>query len=70
MNTVDARGLSCPMPVVMVQNEVKKNAPAEFEVLLDSEVSVENVTRFAKNNGYEVKAEENGDETKLTCTKK
>lgn len=70
MNTVDARGLSCPMPVVMVQNEVKKNAPAEFEVLLDSECSVENVTRFAKNNGYEVKAEENGDETKLTCTKK
>ena len=70
MNTVDARGLSCPMPVVMVQNEVKKNAPAEFEVLLDSECSVENVTRFAKNNGYDVKAEENGDDTKLTCTKK
>ena len=70
MNTVDARGLSCPMPVVMVQNEVKKNAPAEFEVLLDSECSVENVTRFAKNSGYEVKAEENGDDTKLTCTKK
>lgn len=70
MNTVDARGLSCPMPVVMVQNEVKKNAPAEFQVLLDSECSVENVTRFAKNNGYEVKAEENGDDTTLTCTKK
>ena len=25
---IDARGYSCPMPVVMVQNEVKKNAPA------------------------------------------
>ena len=24
---IDARGYSCPMPVVMVQNEVKKNAP-------------------------------------------
>lgn len=70
MNTVDARGLSCPMPVVMVQNEVKKNSPAEFQVLLDSECSVENVTRFAKNNGYEVKAEEYGDDTTLTCTKK
>ena len=58
------------MPVVMVQNEVKKNSPAEFQVLLDSECSVENVTRFAKNSGYEVKAEENGDDTKLTCTKK
>lgn len=70
MNSIDARGLSCPMPVVMVQNEVKKNAPEEFQVLLDSECSVENVTRFAKNSGYEVKAEENGDDTILTCTKK
>ena len=70
MTTIDARGLSCPMPVVMVQNEVKKNSPAEFEVLLDSECSVENVTRFAQNSGYTVKAEESDDETKLTCTKK
>ena len=67
---VDARGLSCPMPVVMVQNEVKKNQPASLEVLLDTECSVENVTRFAKNAGYEVAAEKNGDETKLTLTKK
>ena len=24
---LDARGYSCPMPVIMVQKEVKKNAP-------------------------------------------
>ena len=29
---IDARGYSCPMPVVMVQNEVKKNAPASLDV--------------------------------------
>ena len=33
---IDARGYSCPMPVVMVQNEVKKNAPASLDVLVDS----------------------------------
>lgn len=57
------------MPVVLVQNEVKKNSPAKLEVLLDTECSVENVTRFAKNKGYTVVAEENGDETKLILTK-
>ena len=66
---VDARGLSCPVPVVMVQNEVKKNNPSELEVLLDTECSVENVTRFALNNGYKVTAEQNGDETKLYLKK-
>ena len=39
--TVDARGYSCPMPVVMVQNEVKKNAPASLDVLVDSMTCVE-----------------------------
>ena len=38
---IDARGYSCPMPVVMVQNEVKKNAPASLDVLVDSMTCVE-----------------------------
>ena len=51
---IDARGYSCPMPVVMVQNEVKKNAPASLDVLVDSMTCVENVTRFAEKQGYKV----------------
>lgn len=51
---IDARGLSCPMPVVMVQQAVKSSAPAELEVLVDNWVAVENVTRFAGNQGYQV----------------
>ena len=35
--TVDARGYSCPMPVVMVQKAVKADAPATLEVLLRGE---------------------------------
>ena len=35
MKKVDARGFACPMPVVMVQKEVKASAPAELEVLVD-----------------------------------
>ena len=48
---IDARGYSCPMPVVMVQNEVKKNAPDTLDVLVDSQTCVENVTRFGEKQG-------------------
>ena len=59
---IDARGYSCPMPVVMVQNEVKKNAPASLDVLVDSMTCVENVTRFATNSGFTVTVtEQDGD---------
>lgn len=51
---IDARGLSCPMPVVLVQKAVQKDTPATLEVLLDNPCSVENVTRFAHNSGYRV----------------
>ena len=44
---VDARGLLCPMPVVMVQKEVKANKPAALDVLVDDPCAVENVTRFS-----------------------
>ena len=55
---VDARGLSCPLPVVMVQKEVNKNKPNELDVQVDAMVCVENVTRFAHSQGYEVTVEE------------
>lgn len=68
---IDARGLSCPMPVVMVRNEVKKNHAQEVQVMLDNACSVENVTRFANNNGYEVeKTEKTNDDVLLVLKKK
>ena len=67
---VDARGLSCPIPVLKVQEEVKKNAPKKLEVLLDNDTAKGNVTRLAWKLGYEVKVEELDDEEyRLTLTK-
>lgn len=65
---VDTRGLSCPIPVVMVQKAVK-DSPATLEVLADAEVAVENITRFARSQGYEVAVTEDGIDYKLTLTK-
>ena len=66
---VDARGYLCPMPVIMVQKEVKKNAPNTLEVLVDDACAKENVTRFGTSQGYKVTVTETDDSFKLTLTK-
>ncbi len=66
---IDTRGLSCPTPVIMVQQAIKKNAPAKLEVLADAKVAVENVTRFAHSQGYQVEVTADGTDFKLTLTK-
>jgi len=66
---VDARGLLCPMPVVMVQKEVKANAPAALEVLVDDPCAVENVSRFAASCGYQVQVTSDGPDYRLSLTK-
>ncbi|MBR6376730.1 MAG: sulfurtransferase TusA family protein [Oscillospiraceae bacterium] len=66
---IDARGLSCPQPVLMVQQEVKKNTPKRLTVLVDDQCAVGNTRRFANNLGYDVKVTENGDEFTLELSK-
>ena len=66
---VDARGYSCPMPVIMVQKAVKDGAPDTLEVLVDNQCSLENVTRFATNQGYTVTSEADGEDFRLTLKK-
>lgn len=66
---IDARGLSCPMPVIMVQNEVKKNAPDQLTVMVDNRVAVENISRYAALQHYQVAVEESNDEFTLTLKK-
>lgn len=54
---VDARGLSCPIPVVMTLDEIKKDEK-EIEVLVDSMVCVENISRLADSKNYKIETEE------------
>ena len=66
---VDARGYSCPTPVIMVQRAVKKETPSKLEVLVDNQCSVENVTRFARNAGYRVCVAEDAGDFRLTLSR-
>lgn len=66
---VDARGYACPMPVVMVQKEVKDNQPQQLEVLVDNRCALENVTRFANNQGYTVTSTQEDEDFRLILSK-
>jgi tRNA 2-thiouridine synthesizing protein A len=57
---VDARGLSCPQPVVLTAEQVVAGH-SEFEVVVDTEVSFENVRRFLESKGYSVGRTDAGD---------
>lgn len=63
---IDVRGLSCPIPVVKTKKAMEKNPQDTLIILLDSEVSKENVTRLASNMGYGVKSEQSGEEYRLS----
>jgi TusA-related sulfurtransferase len=52
--TIDARGLSCPQPVLMFMDAVKSASDKEWIVLVDTEASKENVSRAAENQGCNV----------------
>lgn len=69
MNTIDARGRSCPEPVIMTKNALDKNPNAALEIMVDTHVAVENIKRFVENKGYSVKLTELGEDYKLNITK-
>lgn len=59
---VDARGLSCPQPVLETKRVIDEQLSDHFRVLVDTETSRENVSRFARNKGFHVEVRENGQE--------
>jgi TusA-related sulfurtransferase len=54
-NTVDARGLSCPQPVLLTMEHIQKIKKGEIAVLVDTDTSKENVSRAATSQGWKVK---------------
>lgn len=50
---IDARGLSCPQPVVETKRVLDKVSGGRVEVLVDTVTSRENVLRFGRNAGWQ-----------------
>ncbi len=65
MVEVDARGFSCPIPVVRTKKAIEENPKESVTVLVETAVSKENVSRLARSQGYSVEVEETGGEFRL-----
>jgi TusA-related sulfurtransferase len=66
---IDARGLSCPQPVVLTQKAIK-NGSTDFRIMVDSEVSKENVIRCLENNKLSAQVTAEGDTFIISAAKK
>lgn len=54
MDTLDVRGLSCPLPVLKTKKVLDKGCQ-ELQIIGSSKVSQENVGKFAASQGFSVK---------------
>lgn len=69
MIKLDARGISCPEPVMMARNAVlggRKN----IEIFVDNGAPKNNVTRFLKNSHYSVEIKDADDGLLIVGSKK
>ena len=53
---VDARGLSCPQPVILTKKALEEGG--SVTTVVDNTAALENVSRLAKTLGYEVEVEQ------------
>lgn len=65
--TVDARGLDCPQPVVLAKKALEK--AVKVTVIVDNETARENVSRLAASQGCIVSVEEKEDGVYLHLTR-
>ena len=60
MEILDARGLECPLPVVKTK-ELLKDID-KVKVLVDNEIAIENLTKFAGVRHYQIVTGDDGDD--------
>ena len=65
---IDARGVSCPQPVLMTKKALEGNKEG-IDVIVDNMTARGNVERFMKNSGYKVTIKEKEDDFILSARK-
>jgi TusA-related sulfurtransferase len=68
MTTLDARGISCPEPLLMFKTALE--AGNSFVLLVDSKSAFENCESYAKKQGITVHTEKDGDTFKIQVSGK
>ena len=54
VDKIDARGLSCPQPVILTNRKMKEMGKGVLEILVDTDTSRENISRLAEQTGWDV----------------
>lgn len=68
--TIDARGLSCPQPVLDTLTAISAMGSGKLTVLVDTEASKENVSRAAQAKGWTLDGvAEDGGEYRISLSK-
>lgn len=67
MKIVDARGLSCPEPIVLMKQAIKQGLPVK--VLLSDRTPLENILRVTNTDGLKTTVTENGNEFEVVIEK-
>jgi tRNA 2-thiouridine synthesizing protein A len=65
---VDARGLSCPQPVILAKKAID-DGKFPVEINVDTVTARENVRRLAENSGCKIQVEDTGEDFKLILNK-
>ena len=68
MKILDARGLSCPEPVIMIRKAMMSKE-SSYEMIVHNTTSKENVMRYAEHQGYHVSIEHRDGEYTLSMKK-
>ncbi len=68
--TIDARGLSCPEPVLLARQALQSIGSGTVEVLVDTTTSCENVTRMAESLSCTVETSQAEDGTAVLSIRK
>jgi len=68
--SVDARGLSCPQPVILTRRALQQTSVKDVIVLVDTMTQVHNCTRVAEKLGWQAEYEEKDDVFELTLRKR
>ncbi|HEX3011235.1 MAG TPA: sulfurtransferase-like selenium metabolism protein YedF [Syntrophomonadaceae bacterium] len=55
---IDARGLTCPQPVILTKRAMDQGDKDELVTIVDNDAALENVSKLGKSQGYDVNVEE------------
>ena len=60
---IDCKGMACPLPVVNAKKATEGLNPGDvLTVLVDNEIAVQNLTRFAEHKGFAVSADKKAEQ--------